>query len=324
MLKVAIVMPTYNLEKYVAQAIESVLKQKTTFKFKLFIVDDCSTDNTLKIANDYAKNNIDKIEILTSERNNGLLSNTNRIFDGIQCEYLTNLDGDDYWVYDNQLQLQVDYMDAHKDCFLCAGNTQYLIDGKLQGFMLKRKKLNKKYTFQDYLNSKMPFFHTSSILLRNEIFIKGLPNAFKDVVGTFEECACRGEDFRRILHLEKGYLYSMDTVLSVYRIHDRGLWQGTSNLRHLIEGAIASNFRYKFFRNKYDSSFLRMKNKAYKRLIEYLLLEKSFKNTYQLDGKDNFLFTCYLNDIANDNNVLCDSMVSNLKKKINKIILKLF
>ena len=51
---VSVLMPTYNHEKYISQAIESVLMQKTNFAWELLIHDDCSTDGTLRIAQHYA------------------------------------------------------------------------------------------------------------------------------------------------------------------------------------------------------------------------------------------------------------------------------
>ena len=49
-MKVSVLMPTYNHEAYIAQAIESFLAQKTSFEIELLINDDCSTDNTYQIA----------------------------------------------------------------------------------------------------------------------------------------------------------------------------------------------------------------------------------------------------------------------------------
>lgn len=54
MKKVSIVLPTYNGERFLRDSIESVLKQTYT-NWELIIVNDCSTDNTLNIANEYAK-----------------------------------------------------------------------------------------------------------------------------------------------------------------------------------------------------------------------------------------------------------------------------
>ena len=55
-MKVSVIMPTYNHESTIAQAIESFLAQKTTFDVELLVNDDCSTDNTRAILKEYEKN----------------------------------------------------------------------------------------------------------------------------------------------------------------------------------------------------------------------------------------------------------------------------
>lgn len=301
MLKIAIIITTYNLEEYVSQALDSVLMQETNFEYKIFIGDDCSQDNTLKILRDYESRFPNKICVIPSDVNLGSLANSNRLFDGLQCEYFTFLDGDDYWVGTDRLQKQVDYMDGHQDCFLCAGNTQYLVNNVPQNLMLNSRELNRKYTFQDMLEGNMPFFHTSSILIRNKIFVNGIPECYKNAVGTFEECALRGEDFRRILHLEKGYLYAMDSLMSVYRIHNKGIWQGTSDLRRRIERVIGENFYVKYFGTKYGTYFQKNFERSYTELMKYLLLRQGLLNNYGLCIRDSCLFTGLLNDIAAHN-----------------------
>lgn len=57
---VTILMPTYNHERYISQAIESVLAQKTNYPYELLIHDDCSTDSTLAIAQNYTTKHPDK------------------------------------------------------------------------------------------------------------------------------------------------------------------------------------------------------------------------------------------------------------------------
>lgn len=313
--KVVIVITTYNLDRYIKQALDSVLMQETNFEYKILIGDDCSQDNTLKILRDYERRFPNKICVISSDVNIGSLANSNRLFDGIQCEYFAFLDGDDYWLGTDRLQKQVDYMDGHQDCFLCAGNTQYLVNGLPHKKLLSSKRLNRKYTFNDMLDGEMPFFHTSSILLRNKIFINGLPECYKKAVGTFEECALRGEDFRRILHLEKGYMYAMDALMSVYRIHNKGIWQGASDLRRHIESVIGNNFYYKYFGKKYGTYFQDKFEKSYKELLKYLFIKQGLLKNYELNIHDTFLLAGLLNEIAayNEIRIVEDTLISKLK-----------
>lgn len=320
MVKVIVVITTYNLEEYISKALDSVIKQKTNFEYRVLVADDCSTDDTLRILKKYEKLYPDKIEILQAEKNMGSLANSNRVFDGIQCEYFSFLDGDDYWIGDDRLQKQVDFLDTHKEYSMCAGNTVYLIEGREKELLLKKNEVNKTYSFDDYLSGDMPFCHTSAILVRNTIFKNGIPECYKSAVGTFEECALRGEDFRRILHLERGPLYVMDSLMSAYRIHERGIWQGSSDTRRMIETAIGVRFYSKYFGDRYGTVFKKNEEKMYNSLIAYLLFAGKLYGSYELSYKESCLLTGLLNDYAVSNPT---NMQTKKNKKIGTIRLKL-
>ncbi|WP_028242291.1 glycosyltransferase family 2 protein [Pseudobutyrivibrio ruminis] len=298
MIKVCVCITTYNLKDYIRQALDSVLAQKTEYEYKIIVADDCSTDGTIDILKEYKEKYPEKFELALAEKNSGSLSNSNRIFDGLQCEYFTFLDGDDYWCDDNRIQKQVDFLDSHREYMLCAGNTRFLRNGELADYVVEKKYMNNSYDFDSYVNATMPFIHTSAIMVRNTIFINGLPDCYKNAVGTFEECALRGEDFRRILHLEKGPLYAFDDVVSVYRIHEKGMWQGGSEIRHLIENAIGYNFYRKYFKDKDTYFFTEQTIHSYQALMRYLFLKKGIMSSYSMTAKDNYLFTSYLNEIS--------------------------
>ena len=272
--KVVVAITTYNLERYIAQALESILMQKTSFPFRILVADDCSTDNTLSILYDYERKYPGIIKILPSETNLGSLANSNRLFDGLDAEYFSFLDGDDYWLDESRLQDQVDFLDAHPEYSMCGGNTRYLRDDVLSELILSKGELNQSYSFSDLVRGSMPFIHTSALLVRNTIFDKGLPHEYLDAVGTFEECALRGEDFRRILHLQRGPVFLMDRLFSVYRIHSKGLWQGSSAFKKQLEGAIAENFYGKYFGEEYGRHFKGMAAKSYRSLMFSVLLDQ--------------------------------------------------
>ena len=170
MLKVIIVILTYNLEKYIKEAIESVLKQKTTYSYKILIGDDCSSDETPAILRKYEEKYPNKIEVRFSEKNLGCLGNSNRLFDGIQCEYFTLLDGDDVWLDEFHLQKQIDFLENNKDYVMCAANTQYLRNGVPAEMLISDEYLNKEYSFKEQLDNSIPYFHPSTTMFRNVIF----------------------------------------------------------------------------------------------------------------------------------------------------------
>jgi acetyltransferase-like isoleucine patch superfamily enzyme len=72
---VSVLMITYNHEKYIAQAIDSVLMQKSNFDYEIVIGEDCSTDRTRGIILEYKAKYTDKIKLLLKEKNVGMMQN---------------------------------------------------------------------------------------------------------------------------------------------------------------------------------------------------------------------------------------------------------
>src|SRR5690606_18988072 len=102
-------------EKYIQQAIESILNQKINFSYKIIIADDGSTDKTLQIVKSYHARFPMNFEILRHEENQGVLANVLRIIPKVNAKYFAILDGDDLWSYDLKLQKQVDFLDQNED-----------------------------------------------------------------------------------------------------------------------------------------------------------------------------------------------------------------
>jgi len=89
---VSVVIPMYNVEKYIEQSINSVLKQ-TYHHFEIILVDDGCTDNTLNIVNSFTDTRIR----LVSQKNRGLSGARNTGIDAARGIYIALLDADDYW-----------------------------------------------------------------------------------------------------------------------------------------------------------------------------------------------------------------------------------
>lgn len=92
---VSVVMPAYNAEKYIDQAISSVISQTYT-KWELLIIDDCSTDGTAKIAECFASQD-SRIRLLRNSQNMGVARSRNRGLDIAKGEWIALLDSDDAW-----------------------------------------------------------------------------------------------------------------------------------------------------------------------------------------------------------------------------------
>jgi len=117
---VSIIMPAYNVEKYIRESIESVLIQTYTH-WELLIVDDCSRDRTAEIVARYAKED-SRIKLIQQPRNGGVVKARNRAIKEAKGRYIAMLDSDDLWVpdkLDKQLLLMKD-----EECAVCYSSYQ--------------------------------------------------------------------------------------------------------------------------------------------------------------------------------------------------------
>lgn len=111
---VSVCMITYNHEKYISEAIEGVLMQKTTFPIELIIGEDFSTDNTRKIVLAYAEKYPDIIRPLLPESNMGMMKNFIGTLKAATGRYIALCEGDDYWIDPYKLQKQVDFLEENE------------------------------------------------------------------------------------------------------------------------------------------------------------------------------------------------------------------
>lgn len=105
---VSVLMTCYNREKYIAQAIESVLFSSYQ-SFELIIVDDCSTDNTIAIVNAYAEKD-SRVRVYVNAENLGDYPNRNKAASLAKGKYIKYVDSDDY-IYANGLEIMVNAME---------------------------------------------------------------------------------------------------------------------------------------------------------------------------------------------------------------------
>lgn len=104
-----VLIQSYNHEQYIKECIESVLKQKTLFNFNILISDDCSTDRTYEIIQKYKE--YPNVNIEQNARNLGATTTKfGNLLARVKSEYVTPLDGDDYYTDEYKLQKQVDFL----------------------------------------------------------------------------------------------------------------------------------------------------------------------------------------------------------------------
>ena len=115
--KVSIITPSWNSEKYIKKTIESVQNQ-TYLNWEMIIVDDCSSDNTVKIVQEISKKD-PRVRILKQNTNGGAAKARNRSLNEATGRYIAYLDADDIWK-PSKLEKQIQFMKEHKCGFSCA------------------------------------------------------------------------------------------------------------------------------------------------------------------------------------------------------------
>ncbi len=144
--KVSIITPNYNCELFICKTIESVLAQ-TYSNWEMLIVDDCSTDNSYKIALEYSRKD-SRIKVLRNNQRSGAAISRNNALEIACGEYIAFLDSDDLWE-PNKLEVQLSFM-KEKECdfsFTCYD----LIDEK-GTFLGKEAKVVNKLNYYKLLH----------------------------------------------------------------------------------------------------------------------------------------------------------------------------
>lgn len=115
---VSICVTTYNHSQYIAECLDSILRQKVSFEYEIVIGEDCSSDDTLVQCESYALK-YSNIVLLKGEHNIGLKENYKRTVHNCRGKYIAFLDGDDYWTDEYKLQKQVDILENDPSVGLC-------------------------------------------------------------------------------------------------------------------------------------------------------------------------------------------------------------
>ena len=205
-------MITYNHEKFITQAIDSVLMQNVNFDYNIVIGEDCSTDNTRKILLEYKNKYPDKFKLLLHDKNIGITQNMIETYKSCEGEYIAMLEGDDYWIDKNKLQTQVNYLENNKDCVLCYTKVNRVSsDGK---FLKSSNPEDRPTTGLKEILSRGWFMHTGTLLYRNNL-IKKFPDFFFKY---------RSTDYMlHVLLATHGKIGFIDIVSSSYREHLGGI-----------------------------------------------------------------------------------------------------
>ena len=244
--KLSVLLVTYHHEKYIRQALDSVLMQQTDFDFEIVVADDYSQDSTMTIIQEYRAGH-HNIRILPSERNVGITRNYQRGFAACRGEYIAVLEGDDFWISPIKLKSLVAFLEQHPECAFCFH--RFLRLGEASSFSVHPP-----------LEIGGEFALFSAAQLASDNFI-----------GNFSACVYRRECIDRldpalfemkvydwmlnITVAQEGMIGYLPTIMSIYRAHPAGAWSGKTLAEHTPEllNLIGAYNKYLDFR--FDSEF---------------------------------------------------------------------
>ena len=160
---ISVVMPVYNRQKYVAEAIDSILVQ--TYKdFEFIIVDDCSTDQTLNIILTYKKKD-QRIRIIKNNQNLGIAISRNKGIDLAQGKYIAFMDSDDISLPE-RFEKQIEFMDKNPEISVLGTQCEYI---DLEGNFIRIKRVPLlPIEVRWYLYAKSII--NPSVMVRSELF----------------------------------------------------------------------------------------------------------------------------------------------------------
>ena len=112
---VTVVTVTYNHKDYIKQCLESLVCQKTNFRYQILVGDDCSTDGTTDIVREFAKRYPNLIVPIIRRKNVGSVNNFGSLCQRAinESDFIAFCDGDDYWIDEHKLQKQYEFLLAH-------------------------------------------------------------------------------------------------------------------------------------------------------------------------------------------------------------------
>lgn len=207
---VSIMMTTYNRASLISEAILSVLAQSYP-QWELIILDDASSDNTAAVVASYARND-ERIVYLPTPKNLGITKNRNRGFAVAKGEYIAVLDSDDFWLNEDKLMRQVEFLEENPEYSLIGTNAMVVDSVGKQTAKLKYESDDNKIRQRMLLSNQ--FIH-SSILWRRDAINEQNP---------YDESLFIWEDYDLVLRLGLvGKIANLPELMTAYRKHGNNI-----------------------------------------------------------------------------------------------------
>ncbi len=233
-IKVSVICNAYNQEKYIGDALEGFVMQRTSFPFEVLVHDDASTDGTADVIREYEAKYPELIRPVyqTENQHSRGVKISSFQFPRVRGRYVAFCEGDDYWTDPLKLQKQYDEMERHPEVDICAHASQKVdaANGKVLRVITRSDEVC-ILPAAEVIRGGGGYVSTNSLLYRSEL-LKHIP-PFREMMGT---------DYTAQVHgaLRGGMLFLPD-VMSVYRTNVDGSW--TKTMKQSREKKIAHKKR---------------------------------------------------------------------------------
>lgn len=250
--KISVCCFTYNHVAYISRALDSVLAQNTNFKYEVIIGDDCSNDGSQDIIKRYATQYPNVIKAIFQPVNSRAKKNIQDVYNAAQGEYIIVLETDDYWLDNNKLQIQSDFLDNHPDFIAVAHNC--IVVNKNEELLNKKYKAISKgeYNYKHFMRGLLPG-QTTTILYRNPRLLSNID------MSLYEQIKIGPGDLKKIFCLMTGgKIETLPYIMSAYRYVTIGGNSFSSNHKRDDKSALELYRAFQDYSRKFNNVSMRL------------------------------------------------------------------
>lgn len=249
---VSVIMITYKHELFLLEAINGVLDQSCDFNVELIIADDCSPDKTQNIVESFRNHkNYNRIKYSRHPTNIGMTANFISALQKVTSKYIALCEGDDFWTDFLKLQKQIDFLESNPEYSYCFHDSIILnqITGTSQ-LRVGQRKIDEIVDLKSLISENN--IATASIVFRNCIDWSNLPGWFLKTP--------KGDYALVVLLAEKGLGKYITDPMSVYRVHEGGVWSGKAESDyHILENINFFKELFFYFTNNSTKGVIRVR-----------------------------------------------------------------
>lgn len=165
---ISVIIPVYNEERYLSQCLDSIINQHFDGEYEVLVVDDASTDRTPDILHEFLTQYPNLFKVITRTENKGVSANYVELAQMAQGKYLAFCDSDDFWMDEDKLQKQFEYMQQNPQCGLYCSAANVI--NAVSGILVKRETAY-AISLVDLLNNTDDIF-CSTIICRKDLFLQ--------------------------------------------------------------------------------------------------------------------------------------------------------